>query len=363
MTSLYVTPRLSAVNVSARVSRIWIGATMLDGYPLALLMGRFAEGDSRGAQWNTKAQTGVDHDDIDRPEYLLGASESQEDALSPVREEAVRADCETQARESDAHSARAAGLIHRDTQGRSSHHSFFVGGGLVDFPSLPGSYVDSEAVNELLFSLLRSSLVSSRLERTLLAYQYSGFRLANLSTFKCGVNRTVDAQGFDLYWGAGYTPDWMIWNRQPCNNCYDYANYQLTDTYSQPGVGGGKHFRGYSCKEVTYAAQLDGLRPAPTLKTLGPGQGWYVALFLGKVGTEDDFHWVKQDSSGCWSHKLGSAMPSDLDSKWNKIKFPQNAAFSYHNGLINYPTFCGFFRTHAAVIIRGLDPPGCPPVY
>jgi hypothetical protein len=223
--------------------------------------------------------------------------------------------------------------------------------------------VDSEAVNELLFSLLRSSLVSSRLERTLLAYQYSGFRLANLSTFKCGVNRTVDAQGFDLYWGAGYTPDWMIWNRQPCNNCYDYANYQLTDTYSQPGVGGGKHFRGYSCKEVTYAAQLDGLRPAPTLKTLGPGQGWYVALFLGKVGTEDDFHWVKQDSSGCWSHKLGSAMPSDLDSKWNKIKFPQNAAFSYHNGLINYPTFCGFFRTHAAVIIRGLDPPGCPPVY
>jgi hypothetical protein len=50
MTSLYVTPRLSAVNVSARVSRIWIGATMLDGYPLALLMGRFAEGDSRGAQ-------------------------------------------------------------------------------------------------------------------------------------------------------------------------------------------------------------------------------------------------------------------------------------------------------------------------
>lgn len=241
--------------------------------------------------------------------------------------------------------------------------TFYVGGGLVDFPLLPGAFADSEGINEFLFSSLRSQLVSAGLKRTLLAYQYTGFRIREISTFKCGVNRTADAQDFDMYWGAGYTPDWMIWNRQPCNNCYDYANQQLTDTYAQPGVGGGKRFRGYSCKEMSYAAQLDGLNPATRLQTLGPAQGWYVALFLGRVGTEDDFHWVKQDSSGCWSHKLGTAMPSEFDSQGKRVKFPQSAVFSYYNGQITYNTFCGYFRTRAGVTIRGLDPPGCAPAY
>jgi hypothetical protein len=141
-----------------------------------------------------------------------------------------------------------------------------------------------------------------------------------------------------------------------CNNCYDYANNQLTDSYSQPGLGGGQEFTSYAAGNLTAAATLDGLEKRPNCTVpLGQGFGWYVALFTGKVGDESDFHWLKQDRSGCWSHKLGTGPPIKIDGDGKAIKSPENAVLSFGGGYAVYDKFCGYFRTQAGVTIKGKE--------
>lgn len=139
--------------------------------------------------------------------------------------------------------------------------------------------------------------------------------------------------------------DPAAWNTpavQPCNNCYNYANNQITQTYAQPGLAHGVAVV-YSCSGVGAAAAADGLvQVADFAGQLGPGEGWYVAL---AVDPGNDAHWYRQDADGCWSHKLGADPVSNLDFHDNTITDPRTCARGGYD-------FCTFMISNRSVVIR-----------
>jgi hypothetical protein len=141
-----------------------------------------------------------------------------------------------------------------------------------------------------------------------------------------------------------YNPGvWNVPAVQPYNNCYNYANNQQTDTFAQPGVASGHPMTGLSCGGVQPSAVSDGLNAVPDFSgKLTSGQGWYVALV---VWPGQDFHWYRQDSNGCWSHKPGSTPVINTDDSGNRIADPQTCDRG------SYTQFCSYMRTDAWVHI------------
>ncbi|TDH34851.1 hypothetical protein E2A64_14000 [Pseudohoeflea suaedae] len=141
-----------------------------------------------------------------------------------------------------------------------------------------------------------------------------------------------------------YDPDfWNTPQRQPKNNCYNYANNQATDTFAQPGRATGMPITGLSCKGVQPSAQSDGLKPSADFSTpLKAGAGWYVALVIwpGK-----DYHWYRQDNVGCWSHKAGETAARNTDDSNNPITDPKTCDRG------PYTDFCTYMITGSWVTI------------
>lgn len=135
-----------------------------------------------------------------------------------------------------------------------------------------------------------------------------------------------------------------LWNTpavQPYNNCYNYANDQITNTFAQPGRGSGHPFDELTCDAVSAAAQSDGLVPSPNFSN-PLSKGWYVALV---IWPNMDYHWYRQDDTGCWSHKAGGTPATDLDAAGNVITDPQTA----NRG--PYTVFCTYMVTTSAATI------------
>jgi hypothetical protein len=145
-----------------------------------------------------------------------------------------------------------------------------------------------------------------------------------------------------------YQPtNWNIPGVQPYNNCYNYANNQITNTFAQPGRAHSAIYTSLQCTgtgAVQPAAVADGLVPVANFNgTLAPGKGWYVALV---IWPNVDFHWYRQDKSGCWSHKPGGTAARNLDNSGHTIINPQNADRG------PYVNFCTFMVTTTCVVIN-----------
>jgi hypothetical protein len=142
-----------------------------------------------------------------------------------------------------------------------------------------------------------------------------------------------------------YNPSlWNVPTTQPYNNCYNYANEHITNTFAQPGRAHGKPAAAWQCPNVSAAAQADGLRITPNfIGQLNPGQGWHVALV---VWPNQDYHWYRQDTVGCWSHKPGQTAARNIDNSGNRIADPRTC----NRG--PYTDFCGYMITSRAVVIR-----------
>ncbi len=142
-----------------------------------------------------------------------------------------------------------------------------------------------------------------------------------------------------------YNP--AFWNHPPVqgtNNCYNYANNQATNTFAQPGRATGHMYTSLSCAGVRPAAQSDGLVPCPNFTApLAGGQGWYVALV---IWPNQDYHWYRQDNTGCWSHKPGGTPARNTDNAGNQITDPRTC----NRG--PYTVFCTFMVTKRTVHIR-----------
>jgi hypothetical protein len=145
-----------------------------------------------------------------------------------------------------------------------------------------------------------------------------------------------------------YNP--AIWNTpavQPHNNCYNYANNRITNTFAQPGRATGHMYKQLkTCTgagAVEPAAVSDGLAASANFSGhLAAGHGWYVALVLWP-GT--DYHWYRQDKVGCWSHKPGSTAARNVDNAGHAITDPKTA----NRG--PYTVFCTYMITKASVHI------------
>lgn len=132
------------------------------------------------------------------------------------------------------------------------------------------------------------------------------------------------------------------------NNCYNYANNRQTDTFAQPGNGGGTTFNLYNqdvnqvISELRAAAIADGLELTDAGSSSLTGKT-KIALVLWP---EQDFHWYRQDCNGRWSHKRGEDEPTNLDFQQNPILSPEAADRG------PYTVFVGYFFTPSDAIQR-----------
>jgi hypothetical protein len=142
-----------------------------------------------------------------------------------------------------------------------------------------------------------------------------------------------------------YNPGiWNVPNVQPFNNCYNYANNQITNTFAQPGRAHGAQATTMACANVTKAAKADGLVTTANFTTaLGAGKGWYVALV---IWPGVDYHWYRQDKVGCWSHKPGQTAARNTDNSGNPISNPKTC----NRG--PYVNFCTFMITKKGLLIN-----------
>jgi hypothetical protein len=112
------------------------------------------------------------------------------------------------------------------------------------------------------------------------------------------------------------------------NNCYSYAINHPDNPpgwKSSPGEAAGLGIakkNKFDAKDLTRLVEKDGLLPAgdtPVQK-----KGYYlVALF---VIPQDDFHFLRQDKDGKWSHKPGDEEVTNVDFKDKLITDPKQAA-------------------------------------
>jgi len=141
-----------------------------------------------------------------------------------------------------------------------------------------------------------------------------------------------------------YEPN--IWNNDPgiCwnNNCYNYANNKITNTFAQPGDGSGAPFsRPPTGAGVARAAISDGLEALadPEAWQSTPTDGHWVALVISTAIR--DYHWYRLDDSNArWSHKPGHTPARDFDQAVAQISDPRTCARD------PYRDFIGFFHTY-----------------
>jgi|ERR1700723_1033579 hypothetical protein len=143
-----------------------------------------------------------------------------------------------------------------------------------------------------------------------------------------------------------YNPGrWNIPAVQSHNNCYNYANDQITNTFAQPGRAHGKPIPpALTCPVTQPSAIADGLVAVGGFSTpLAAGMGWYVALV---IWPGRDYHWYRQDTVGCWSHKPGQTPARNVDNAGAAIADPRTC----NRG--PYTDFCGYMVTTRGVVIR-----------
>lgn len=113
---------------------------------------------------------------------------------------------------------------------------------------------------------------------------------------------------------------WASAARTRKNNCYNYANIKVTNTFAQPGRGSGAMYPGITQAKILAAARRDGLISVANSDTPA-GPRHVVALVV-----EDcvDFHWYLKNNDGTWSHKPGRTPVTQRDNAGQRINNPQN---------------------------------------
>lgn len=149
-------------------------------------------------------------------------------------------------------------------------------------------------------------------------------------------------------------PDYLpnVWNANSGitgnNNCYNYANDQLTSNRAIPGRANGAAVINRDCQSVSLACELDGLvqlknRHFKKLTLRDPSKEWFVALAIDPAGL--DYHFWRQDNDGCWSHKIGISPVTRLDNSSVPITDPQSCDPG------PYIDFCQFLVSHRDNVI------------
>lgn len=165
---------------------------------------------------------------------------------------------------------------------------------------------------------------------------------------------------------SGYEPEYdpTFWNNnykiKETHNCFAYA-FNVNDPYQiekcktedcdhpfhQPGMASGyEKFKSNKPKTC----------PNMMARILGDNSHVKMSTFEEKcpIGTskvalivdeDEDYHFLRQDSNGYWSHKGGSMPVKNTDATGKLIYDPALANYNYKkngNGYLNYDNFCGY---------------------
>ena len=119
------------------------------------------------------------------------------------------------------------------------------------------------------------------------------------------------------------------------NNCYNYANDKITNSFAQPGRGSGRiGAHPPTCSETGSAANRDGQISVSSASST-PSQGHFVGLV---IWPGRDYHWYRLDSNAKWSHKPGRTAARNTDNSGNLITNPE----SCDRG--PYTIWCGYYH-------------------
>ena len=160
----------------------------------------------------------------------------------------------------------------------------------------------------------------------------------------------LEADSKKVFYGApAYEPKrWNNWLHMDLNNCYNYANNEITDTMAQPGRANNCTFSttrptGY---EIKKASICDGLN---TVTASNPHSlpdhelnlvalvFWPPEILYGELVF--DYHWYRLDNNGMFSHKPGQTAVTNVDNSGKSITDPRFADRG------PYTEFVGFLET------------------
>jgi len=123
--------------------------------------------------------------------------------------------------------------------------------------------------------------------------------------------------------------------KQTENNCYAYGTDIITNTFPQPGRGSGKKWVLNTCIDMGNSSVRDGLVYNGTkVPTTAPQKGHFAALL---IWPETNFHWIRMDANGYWSHKPGGTAVRNTDNRGLPITDPSKSDFS------PWTQFCAYF--------------------
>lgn len=123
------------------------------------------------------------------------------------------------------------------------------------------------------------------------------------------------------------------------NNCYNYANDEITGTFAQPGKACGDYPNPMVCNDVYSAATCDGLVPISSGSDTCP-DGMHKVYLVVWPGT--DYHWYRLDDGyGRWSHKPGGTEATDRDGSGQFIFNPETADTGGYTSHCGYMCACG----------------------
>jgi len=175
---------------------------------------------------------------------------------------------------------------------------------------------------------------------------------------------------------SGYEPDYdpNYWNNnfklKETHNCFAYA-YNVNDPeqmskckdkdcnipFAQPGSASGyekfKSDKPKTCPNMV--ARLIGDNPNIDMATFTDkcqAGSSKIALIVDK---DEDYHFLRQDSNGFWSHKPGARRVTNLDASGKLIYDPALADFNYTNkkdGYLNYDMFCSYLCVPRILPVR-----------
>ena len=154
-----------------------------------------------------------------------------------------------------------------------------------------------------------------------------------------------------------------LWNDngkiQLSTNCYAYAldirtGFQDGDKL-QPGQFNGTDLTEITVQSVNTAAKNDATASERTFESVLPDKScpsdtYEIALIIDPLDDENDlitdYHWLRLNPDGTWSHKPGHQPVTNVDASGNIIENPMIANFDYSSasGLpLNYSVFGGFY--------------------
>lgn len=236
------------------------------------------------------------------------------------------------------------GFIVRSSHCSGSGTSFFIHGGIVDFGQFRvNRKADNRDLERWLLDSAKSYISNSIRTEVNNELGKSSSILQTLALdppqpqVDCLAGQAADA--------PAYNPG--LWNNNPVtvssNNCYNYANNYIDNLFAQPGYGRGGPGN-LACPDCQQNATADGLVACNDVNNaLRAGEGWYVALV---INPGIDYHWYRQDNTGCWSHKQGCWPVTDRDNSGNVIADPQHCDLGAY-------VFCTYMIRPPGVAISG----------